>query len=163
MTKRKVEHVAGQKRNRGGRPRLLASKEKREQVFDVLKSGGSRTDAAGQAGCSIDTIAEEARRDLSFAEGLIRAESDGKLALVRRISSAAAAGDWKAAAWMLERKWWREWSKRTADQVTPDQLASVIGRIVASILAEIPSKYHARVRTKIDDILGSLTGLANSE
>ena len=97
-----------------GRPRLIGDDE-RQKVLAVLGVGGSVSDAAGIIGVSVDTLQREMVRNRDFAAGVKRASKIGKLKLIQKVGSSA---DWKAAAWMLERKWGREWGKRDKVDVT---------------------------------------------
>ena len=51
----------------------------------------------------------------AFAIAVEQAKADAEAILVKRISN-AAADDWKAAAWLLERKWPERWTKTVVHQ-----------------------------------------------
>jgi transposase len=47
-----------------------------------------------------------------FCTALKRADAEAEIACLRTIKAAANAGDWKAAAWMLERRYPEKWGRR---------------------------------------------------
>jgi hypothetical protein len=98
-----------------GRPRVLTS-EKKQQVLAFIAGGGSRKMAAAYVGVSVTTLADEARRDEPFAVRLEQAEA---ACYFRHLQNVANAGgkDWKASAFLLERKWANEFGKTTTTQV----------------------------------------------
>lgn len=158
MAKRKPKprRKARPKKAPGGRPRFFGEPSRAEKLFQILRAGGSRADAAKKLGTTLDTITNEAKRDQSFSDGLIAAEIDGKISAIATIAQASQKkieGDWKAAAWLLERKHWQEWSRRTADSVSPRQLTSIIARVVAVILDLLPADKHDEARRRIDQTL----------
>lgn len=53
----------------------------------------------------------EASRYFQFINDLMQAEADGQLALIATVRTATKQ-DWKAAAWLLERKHPDEWGRR---------------------------------------------------
>jgi hypothetical protein len=104
------------------------------QILAVLRLGGSKGDAADLGGISMGMFTTwfERGRELSesgwdvvtnptheftgyvnFYRGCKKAVTEGKMRLNQRIWAAASRGNWKAAAWMLERKWPNEYGKRT--------------------------------------------------
>lgn len=134
----------------------------RKEIIDVLAGGGSRAEAAMRAGCGPSAIAAECRHDDKFAKQVWDAEVGGKFALVNQILVAARGsegkpGDWRAAAWLLERKHWKEFGKRSPDQVSPEQLVAVISRLVTAILADVPEEHRNKARANVDLVLGTLT------
>lgn len=140
-------------KRRDGRPYKLTDDKTRQLIFKVLRAGGSRADAAAKANVDVKTIKNAAKRDPSFSQGLADAEIDGKLSLLVTIRESAKAGDWRAAAWMLERKYWREYSKRNVDQVTPDQVAKVSEQIVEALMRLVPAEYHPPLEARMEQIL----------
>lgn len=103
----------------------LANRAKRakEQLVTALAAGSTRSAAAGHAGVSRDTLYRWLREDETFAAAVEKAESSvqvGYEAIVRKASIEGRVritskpdgtvieerepGDWKAAAWWLERR-----------------------------------------------------------
>lgn len=142
----------------GGRPRALADAKKRELVLNVLRGGGSRQDAANKVGVVYQTLLNETKQDKAFGEAVAQAETDGKLSLVFRVTKAAEK-DWKAAAWMLERKHWQEFSKRNPESISPKQLSIVVNRFVNHLMGVIPTSSHKSVREEVERFLESLMGI----
>lgn len=91
----------------GGRPRIFADKAKVTALLNAIRLGLSRSTAAKIVGCSVTSIADEARRNNGFSEALKEAEGACEQALVAYIYTAAKKGQWTAAAWLLERKFKR--------------------------------------------------------
>jgi hypothetical protein len=84
--------------------RLAFWEEKRHAAFfELMKQGHSVADAARILQCHRSTIYKEAKRDPAFAEALRQskraAAARGPLQTIQH----AAADNWKAAAWWLER------------------------------------------------------------
>ena len=72
------------------------------EIVNTIELGGTRRMACALVGISEDTLARWAASNADFAERLKTAESRRDRALVVNIRTAAAK-DWKAAAWLLER------------------------------------------------------------
>ena len=82
-------------------------------ILTCLRMGGSRADAMkqiGRTGSAADLmlLGQTAKRHPEFKVRLEQAEAEGKHHHLKRIHE----GDpqWRASAWMLERKWWREFA-----------------------------------------------------
>ena len=105
---------------RTGRPTLLTD-DVAERIYTLLSSGNYDAVAARGAGISPRTLREWLQRGLSqskrdepyrkLRERLAEARATAEAAYVARIASAAAAGDWKAAAWFLERSYPARWGR----------------------------------------------------
>lgn len=102
-----------EKHNPVGRPRVLDDKKK-ALILEKLRTGLSRTDCADLLGINITTIQHEGERDPIFFEGLKAAETECKEFHIARIKEGAK--NWQSSAWMLERKWWREFSQHAAHE-----------------------------------------------
>jgi hypothetical protein len=118
--------MAGKPRGRPRRPSIYDA-QVHKQIVDALKSGGYKTHAAHAAGISrecLDLWIEAGREgrepfvrfalecDRARAEDALRNQAIVSAAAVRKIE-----GDWKAAAWLLERKYPKLYGKRIADNV----------------------------------------------
>lgn len=87
--------------NKGGRP----SKFTVDRVKTILRCVGRGLPlslASEAAGVSYAAVALWREKDPKFAEALSRAVARGADARLRKIEAAAEAGDWRAAAWLLE-------------------------------------------------------------
>lgn len=102
--------MGGKNSGRGG----MFSTEIAEQIVQALRAGAFKKHAAGAAGINERTLREWLTRGAggeepyaAFAEQCDTATSEDALRNQTIISQAAAGpikGDWKAAAWNLERK-----------------------------------------------------------
>jgi hypothetical protein len=90
-------------------PKLKIGARGQERILGVLEGGGSLRDAADALGICRRTLFNARKNDPEFCRRVLRAAAAGKIRLLRRISSAT---DWRAAAWLLERKYGREYGRR---------------------------------------------------
>ncbi len=137
-----------------GRPPTLDAKGK-AMVVKILAAGGSRQDAANHVGIHRSNLDRTVLRDKAFADRAREAEMGAKIMLIGSVKS-AAKGDWRAAAWMLERKWHEDWAKREPGAVTPEQMAGGFSRFVSAVQAVVPKKYHVKVAACLQDRLKEL-------
>jgi transposase len=85
--------------------------QKASRIIQSVGQGATFKDAAAIAGISYDTLNNWRGRGLrdekggffEFCHALTRAEAEGIESLVRRIHEASET-DWRAAAWLLERR-----------------------------------------------------------
>ena len=90
------------------------------RAVKLKKGGATNVDIAKALGISestfyrwVSTPSTESEQELS--ESLKKAEADYKNALQGIIAKAAQERDWKAAAWLLERKYPEEYGRRMLD------------------------------------------------
>jgi hypothetical protein len=107
-----------------GRPRKF-DQTKRAEVCALLAAGVSVREAARFVGCDRGTIRNEARRNDQFRHQLQRARSQAQVHPLRTMQQAAAT-NWRAAAWWLE---------RLAPDTFAEPAASVVGRREANKFA----------------------------
>lgn len=92
-----------------------------EKITSALALGVYRKDAAAFAGISDATFRRWMKRGMKEATGIyaefrtavLDAESRAKVLAMGCVTKAIREGDWKAAAWFLERKWPQEYGDRT--------------------------------------------------
>jgi hypothetical protein len=113
-----------------GRPRALDA-AKKKAVLAYIAAGGSQRMAAGFVGCHASTIRNEADRDPDFLDSLTRAEGQCAITLIGAITDAATTkfdGDWRAAAWLLERKFPQDFGRDrdTAAEQEPTQIVKIL-------------------------------------
>jgi hypothetical protein len=111
--------VGGKK---SGRYKLAYTPELHRKIVDSLERGAYQVHAANSAGVSISTLhrwVELGRSGVepyvAFAEDVDRARANDALRNQAVISAAAmrkVPGDWKAAAWNLERKFPKLYGRR---------------------------------------------------
>lgn len=75
----------------------------------MLQVGCSIFDAADVLGIDRSTIQNHRKASPKFSAGVNRAIASGKKRLIEKVGKAKP---WQAAAWMLERKWGREYGKK---------------------------------------------------
>lgn len=111
---------------RGPKPKVTA--EAKRKVYAMLKVGASLRDAAGCLGVDYKTLYRARKTDAQFANGVMKALREGKLLLLRKMGKAR---QWQAAAWMLERRWGKEFGRKDKQQV------QVTGKIEHGASAEL--------------------------
>ncbi len=82
-----------------------------KRLLDALRMGATDGLACAYAGISVDTLARWRAADAEFAEALTRARGELAIGLLAKIE-AAAAHDWRAAAWKLERRYPEEYGRQ---------------------------------------------------
>ena len=107
-------------RSRRGRPTLEAA------ILDAIRSGCSIEAACQSAGVSRATFYRWRDQDEAFGDQVDKAIAESEVRLVRSIE-AAGQSDWRASAWLLERRF-SHWSKREA--ALPVQVAAPVEVIV---------------------------------
>ncbi len=93
-----------------GRPSKLTP-EVQEKLVQALGIGNTRTQAAAYAGIDSSTLwrwmargrTEEGGLHAELRRAVFEAESRAQMAAMACVTKAVRDGDWKAAAWMLER------------------------------------------------------------
>ena len=85
--------------------------ERVERILEALSSGQTRRIAAAFGGVSDDTLRRWIQADTELSLRVSAAESQAQIALVACIRN-AADHDWRAAAWLLERRDPANWSLR---------------------------------------------------
>ena len=102
-----------------GRPPCY-SKDKASRVLEAVRRGLTYHQAAAYAGISYSTLnrwrqqgqwEEAGGKYREFWIKLEQANGEAALRLVGRIEDAAEGGDWKAASWILERRFPLFWGK----------------------------------------------------
>lgn len=150
---------AGAKR-KVGRPPVL-DEAKRREICAILAVGCSRRTAAFYVDCSVNTIRRTALRNAEFAAQLRRAESACEVAALTHLNKAVKDGrNWRAAAWLLERRYPDRFGPRKPRSVSPDQLTDVVNRFAEVLSREIS---NADERQRILARLQNVTERLQSE
>jgi hypothetical protein len=98
-------------------PRPL-TEEERTLATAMLAAGMTRTSAAQYAGCRRYDLDAEIQRDPEFKQQVRRSELQPELNALRGVLKAAREpGQWRAAAWALERLYPRRYSARRRNGV----------------------------------------------
>ena len=92
-----------------------------KRAIQLKKGGANHKDIAAALGVCPQTFSRwinqpKTDNQRELCEGLKKAEADYKNALLAIIAKSAETRDWKAAAWLLERKYPEEYSR--VDRVT---------------------------------------------
>lgn len=97
-----------------------------KRAIQLKKGGANHKDIAAALGVCPQTFSRwinqpktENQREL--CEGLKKAEADYKNALLAIIAKSAETRDWKAAAWLLERKYPAEYARQDRIQAQVEQ------------------------------------------
>lgn len=96
---------------RTGRPQTF-SPERAALVLAALRVGATYRHAAAAGGISDDTLARWRKRNAGFAADVQRVEAEVLKNALTCINSAAAAGNWHAAAWLLARRYPEDYGTR---------------------------------------------------
>ena len=96
-----------------------------EKICDALRGGNYRETAAAYAGVGRSTFNDWMQRGHDAKSGIYRdlvdavekALADSEARNIAMVEKAAAAGDWKAAAWYLERMFPGRWGRRDHHQI----------------------------------------------
>jgi hypothetical protein len=112
----------------GKRPRgtpTLLTPARHALVVDMVRRGNFLRAAAAAAGVAERTVYQWRERGeadhaadvpsvyRAFAEDLAAADAEAEMRLLAMIDGSAVDGDWKAAAWILERRWPDRYSRRS--------------------------------------------------
>jgi hypothetical protein len=130
-----------------GRPRSL-DPARCSEICALVAAGHRLAAVARLMGCSVKTIRRQARRDQQFASELKTAElaaCNDPLRLVKR----AAADNWRAAAWLLERTDPDRFARQPPATCRPEQVEDAFVRLTEAALVAINDEklrrtvYHA--------------------
>lgn len=107
-----------------GRPTIF-NQEIADRVIEGVSRGLTMKNAASYGGISYSTLNRWRRRGedcndadddfRQFWNRLERAKGEAALRLLNCINSAAEGGEWKAATWILERRYPNEWGRNATD------------------------------------------------
>ena len=132
-----------QKRN----PPPLLSDTERASVISVLAAGGDLRMAADYIGRTQAAIRATAQAEPEFRARLDRAEPHFELAQLGNITKAAMREQyWRAAAWMLERKFPSRYGKADSRALAPAKIKSLLEGLADIVFTEVKT---ATVRRRI--------------
>lgn len=83
-----------------------------KRITDALALGASYRRAAQAGGIHIDTLIEWRKEHSEFSEAVEKAEAKNTTRCLKSITKAADNGNWTAGAWLLERRYPREYGRR---------------------------------------------------
>lgn len=125
--------TAGRRPGRPGGPSMMLPAQK-AKLLQALRTGAPRVDCALAAGIGRSTFLRWIARGKRSKTGEYRAfwdevraaQSEGKVALSALIVREAQSGDWRAAAWILERRHGKEYGRREHHTVAGDKDAPAV-------------------------------------
>ena len=96
---------------------MAKTKQHRDELLENLRSGMSIVAACALSGVSRSTYYNWVKSDQEWAEEAEAAIRFGEAVQVARISQ-AGSDDWRAAAWLLERRFPNEWGPKQEIGIT---------------------------------------------
>ena len=150
--------------NRRGRHSCLDA-ERKSNICAMLAVGCTKTTAARYVGCAPGTITRRAKKEPEFAAALARAEAQQEFVLLKRIYDAAADHKhWRAAAWMLARRWPERYGAHFPEHVTVQQISLSLNQIAQVIMEEIGDpEQRRRVVERVQELNDSLQRQADDQ
>lgn len=144
------------------RPRVLLDDGKQREVCAILAMGCSRRAAAEYVGCSVSTIRSTAQRDAAFQERLVRAETHQEVAQLKNVAAAAQeAKNWRAAAWMLERRYPERYGAPSARRLAARRVEEALEDVVEILRAVLVDEAARReVMRRLEELSSRLLGEA---
>lgn len=100
-------------------------------ILHYVESGLSITDACSCSGVSRQAFYRWIKSDHRIKVRMSQAEALGRLELVKRVIRGAEM-DWRASAWMLERRYPKEWGRK---KIMPEQSRDKEG---SGVLVRVP-------------------------
>jgi len=141
------------------RRKPLLDEVKKAEIIAILSVGCSRQTAAKYVGCSPATICRTAQREPEFSKQLRQTEGNQELGYLKNIKRAAQQERyWRAAAWVLERKFPNDYGRRGPDVITVGQITEVLARFAEIITEEVPDEED---RKRILKRLGTISARLN--
>lgn len=120
MSTRKKPTAATKPKSAAGRP-TKRTPETEAKLLRALRKGNTRRAACAHAGIGESTLNDWVNEFPEFSAACTRAENESEFGFVDVIQECANNGDWKAAAWWLERRRKAEYSvKQEIDHTNSD-------------------------------------------
>lgn len=105
-------------------------------VLECIANGLSNIDACNAAGISKTAFYDKRNADSDFSDALKKAEVKFKLSNLRNIIKAGKR-HWQASAWLLERKFKKEFSRVEFQENLPDEFAGKSDAELNKMLADL--------------------------
>lgn len=125
---------------------LMKTREDRELLLTNLRVGMSIQAACAQSGISRRTYYVWLEDDEEWTEEVEHAKRFAEPIWLENIKSCAAErGDWKAFAWMLERRWPQEWGPKQEieiNQTTNDGGADMVRQMIEQTDQRVMENTH---------------------
>ena len=100
-----------------GRPTKMTP-EVEVRVLAMVRDGASMKDAAAAVGIDRRNLQRHRTRRPQFRRALLSAKAGAKVEAIACLLHAARKGEWKAAAWYLERQFPSEWGRINREVAT---------------------------------------------
>ncbi len=136
---------------------LLTAKEQ-SSVVSVLMAGADLRAAADYVGRSQADIRGTAEADAEFQARLDRAEPHFELKQLGNITQAAMREQyWRAAAWLLERKFPSRYAKPDPEALAPAKVRTLLENLVKAVLTEVKDpEVQANILQRLRKLLESI-------
>ena len=130
------------------------SEIKQREILVLLSVGCSRRTAARYVNCTQKAIDELAQANPDFAEKLRKAEANLEIESIKNMFNAAKQEkNWRASAWLLERKSPEEFQKKKPDVIPAGLLDTLLNRIVTLLIEECPAAVQRKGLLKKLDVI----------
>jgi len=123
--------------------REVKRKEKREKLLENLRTGMSVDAACTQSSISRSTYYRWIEEDEEFAEEVEAAKDFSEAVLLESIRyQGEAKQDWRAAAWILERRIPDRWGAKREVDLTVNNTTNETDDIIISMIEQIAKPYE---------------------
>lgn len=148
------------------RQRAFADAKREEKFFEAIELfNGDITKASKAVGICRDTVYDEKKRNPVFAARIEIAAVLFELNCLRTMRAAVngeletrtGKKEWRAAAWVLERRFWQTYARRDPNAVTPEMLFAVATGISGDLLEFVPVEQRKAAAEKIQARLEELS------
>ena len=141
---------------RTGRPPVLGTNQ-RKRLVALINAGCSRRAAARRIGCSPATVTQTIARDRQFADEVAQAESNLEVQLLQSLRNAAQDPRyWRAAGWLLERKYPIDYIPNPPRHYSAVQVVELFTATLETIRREITPEQRRAVIERLGDLLCQL-------
>jgi len=135
----------------------MKTREDREELLTNLREGMSIQAACALSGISRATYYMWMEKDEEWAEEVEFAKRFAEPVLLSRIKSCAAErGEWRAYAWILERRWPQEWGPKQEieiNQTTNDGGADMVRQMIEQTDRRVMESTHEENTDLADSVL----------
>ncbi|HXT34763.1 MAG TPA: hypothetical protein VN837_04220 [Chloroflexota bacterium] len=90
--------------------------ERAKRVLDAIGTGAARCHAAAYGGIDHNTLLNWEHRYPEFKAQVLEAEARAVVGTLAQIRKSASEGDWRAGAWLLERRYPEEYGRTVSEQ-----------------------------------------------
>ncbi len=134
-----------------GRPRVLCETKQRE-ICLLVATGCTIEASARHVGCTPLTIRRETRRNPQFSEQLRRSRASAEITPIQTMRQAAAS-EWRAAAWLLERTQPDRYAKRPPNMFSQQDIVALLGRACEFFRCETgDAENFARIKRRVESL-----------